>query len=120
VYEEPATAFVAGFVGTSNLLSGRGAETVLGKDGTYSIRPEKIRIDGDLSRAAPPGEIAATGTVTAAVYAGATVRYEVTLDAGGQLSVVRQNSEPVDFPDGRVRLTWRQVHNFRVPEKGQP
>jgi putative spermidine/putrescine transport system ATP-binding protein len=120
VYEEPATAFVAGFVGTSNLLSGRGAETVLGKDGTYSIRPEKIRVDGDLSRAAPPGEIAATGTVTAAVYAGATVRYEVTLDAGGQLSVVRQNSEPVDFPDGRVRLTWRREHNFRVPEKGQP
>jgi putative spermidine/putrescine transport system ATP-binding protein len=122
VYEEPATPFVAGFVGTSNLLSGLSAETVIGKDGTYSIRPEKIRIDGDLSRAAPPGEVAATGTVTSAVYAGATMRYEVTLDAGGQLSVVRQNSEPVDFPDGRVRLTWRREHNFRVPEtsKGQP
>jgi len=120
VYEHPASPFVAGFVGTSNLLSGRGAESVLGRDGTYSIRPEKIRIDGDLSCPAPPGEIAATGTVTAAVYAGATVRYEVTLDAGGQLSVVRQNSEPVDFPDGRVRLTWRREHNFRVPEKGQP
>ena len=118
VYERPATPFVAGFVGTSNLLSGRGAETVLGRDGTYSIRPEKIRIDGDLSHAAPAGEVAATGTVTAVVYAGATVRYEVTLDAGGQLSVVRQNSEPVDFPDGRVRLTWRQEHNFRVPEAG--
>jgi putative spermidine/putrescine transport system ATP-binding protein len=122
VYEEPATPFVAGFVGTSNLLSGLSAETVVGKDGTYSIRPEKIRIDGDLSRAAPPGEVAATGTVTSAVYAGATMRYEVTLDAGGQLSVVRQNNEPVDFPDGRVRLTWRREHNFRVPEtsKGQP
>jgi putative spermidine/putrescine transport system ATP-binding protein len=121
VYEEPATPFVAGFVGTSNLLRGRGAETVLGKEGTYSIRPEKIRIDGDLSRAAPPGEVAATGTITSAVYAGATMRYEVTLDAGGQLSVVRQNDEPVDFPDGRVRLTWRREHNFRVPEtsKGQ-
>jgi putative spermidine/putrescine transport system ATP-binding protein len=118
VYEQPATSFVAGFVGTSNLLRGRGAESVLGRDGTYSIRPEKIRIDGDLSHAAPAGEIAATGTVTSAVYAGATVRYEVTLDAGGQLSVVRQNSEPVDLPDGRVRLTWRKEHNFRVPEAG--
>jgi putative spermidine/putrescine transport system ATP-binding protein len=118
VYEQPATSFVAGFVGTSNLLRGRGAESVLGRDGTYSIRPEKIRIDGDLSHAAPAGEIAATGTVTSAVYAGATVRYEVTLDAGGQLSVVRQNSEPVDFADGRVRLTWRKEHNFRVPEAG--
>ncbi|HEV7651779.1 MAG TPA: ABC transporter ATP-binding protein [Actinophytocola sp.] len=118
VYEQPATSFVAGFVGTSNLLRGRGAESVLGRDGTYSIRPEKIRIDGDLSHAAPSGEIAATGTVTAVVYAGATVRYEVTLDAGGQLSVVRQNSEPADFPAGRVRLTWRKEHNFRVPEAG--
>jgi putative spermidine/putrescine transport system ATP-binding protein len=118
VYEKPATPFVAGFVGTSNLLRGRGAEIVLGRDGTYSIRPEKIRIDGDLSKAAPPGEVAATGTVTTVVYAGATLRYEVALDAGGALSVVRQNTEPVDFPDGRVRLTWRQEHNVRVPEAG--
>src|SRR6266498_540014 len=35
VYEEPATPFVAGFVGTSNLLSGASAEAVLGKEGTY-------------------------------------------------------------------------------------
>ncbi len=121
VYEEPATPFVAGFVGTSNLLSGASAEAVLGKEGTYSIRPEKIHLDGDLTAAAPPGEVAATGTVTSAVYAGATIRYEVTLDAGGRLSVVRQTGEPVEFPDGRVRLTWRREHNFRVPEtsKGQ-
>ena len=120
VYETPASPFVAGFVGTSNLLRGSSAETVIGRDGTYSIRPEKIRIDGDLSHAAPAGEVAATGTVTAAVYAGATVRYEVSLDAGGQLTVVRQNSEPVDFPDDRVRLTWRQEHNVRVPEADPP
>jgi len=118
VYERPATPFVAGFVGTSNLLSGHSAETVVGRPGVYSIRPEKIRIDGDLARAAAAGETSATGTVTAAVYAGATVRYEVTLDAGGQLSVVRQNSEPVEFPDGRVHLSWRHEHNFRVPEAG--
>ena len=116
VYEKPASPFVAGFVGTSNLLRGRSAETVLGRDGTYSIRPEKIRIDADLSHAAPAGEVAATGTVTAVVYAGASVRYEVTLDAGGALAVVRQNSEPVEFPDSRVRLTWRQEHNVQVPE----
>jgi putative spermidine/putrescine transport system ATP-binding protein len=53
------------------------------------------------------------------VYAGATMRYVVTLDAGGQLSVVRQNNEPVDFPDGRVRLTWHHEHIFQIPE-GQP
>src|SRR5262245_746394 len=98
VYERPATEFVAGFVGTSNLLTGRGAETGIGRPGVYSIRPEKIRIDGDLSSPAEAGETNATGTVTDVVYAGATVRYAVALDAGGQLSVVRQNiGEPAEF-----------------------
>ncbi|QWF79527.1 ABC transporter ATP-binding protein [Amycolatopsis sp. CA-230715] len=115
VYERPETAFVAGFVGTSNLLRGRGAESVLGKRGVFSIRPEKIRIDGDLSRTAAPGETSATGTVTNVVYAGATMRYEVSLDAGGRLSVVRQNdSPPPEFTDGRVRLSWSHEHNFPV------
>jgi putative spermidine/putrescine transport system ATP-binding protein len=116
VYEKPETEFVAGFVGTSNLLSGRGAETVIGKPGVYSIRPEKIRVDGDLSSPADAGETSATGTVTDVVYAGATVRYAVALDAGGQLSVVRQNVGSLpEFADGRVRLSWRQDHCYRVP-----
>jgi putative spermidine/putrescine transport system ATP-binding protein len=116
VYERPETEFVAGFVGTSNLLSGRGAETVIGKPGVYSIRPEKIRVDGDLSSPADVGETSATGTVTDVVYAGATVRYAVALDAGGQLSVVRQNVGSLpEFADGRVRLSWRQDHCYRVP-----
>ncbi|HVV10803.1 ABC transporter ATP-binding protein [Amycolatopsis sp.] len=117
IYEHPASAFVAGFVGTSNLLSGRGAEAVIGRGGTYSIRPEKIHLDPDLSSAAEPGEVSATGTVTATHYAGATIRYVVSLDAGGQLSAVRQNSDRApELADGRVRLVWRQEHNFRIPE----
>ncbi|RJQ79526.1 ABC transporter ATP-binding protein [Amycolatopsis panacis] len=119
VYERPASAFVAGFVGTSNLLSGSGAEAVLGRPGIFSIRPEKIRIDDDLAFPAGSGEISATGAVTDVVYAGSTVRYAVALDAGGQLSVVRQNAgEPVRFADGRVRLSWRREHSFQVPEAG--
>jgi len=117
VYEEPATAFVAGFVGTSNLLSGDSAEAVLGTRGVFSIRPEKIRIDPDLSQPAAVGEISATGTVTSTSYAGATVRYVVALDVGGQLSVVRQNAgAPLELADNRVRLCWRQEHNFRITE----
>lgn len=81
VYERPASAFVAGFVGTSNLLGGRGAESVIGRPGLFSIRPEKIRIDDELSEPAAAGETTATGTVTDVVYAGATVRYAVALDA---------------------------------------
>ncbi|NIH82311.1 ABC transporter ATP-binding protein [Amycolatopsis viridis] len=118
VYEKPATAFVAGFVGTSNLLSGDGAEAVLGTRGVFSIRPEKIRIGTDLSQPAAPGEVSATGTVTSTSYAGATVRYVVALDVGGQLSVVRQNAgAPLDLADNRVRLSWRQEHNFRINDQ---
>ena len=42
LYEEPASAFVAGFVGTSNLLEGAVARTLVGTDGTFVIRPEKV------------------------------------------------------------------------------
>ena len=44
VYEHPATRFVAGFVGTSNLLTGDAAQAILGQRGTFTIRPEKIRL----------------------------------------------------------------------------
>ena len=44
VYERPATAFVAGFVGTSNLLGGDAARAILGEDGLFTVRPEKIRL----------------------------------------------------------------------------
>ena len=44
VYERPATVFVAGFVGTSNLLRGDVAERIVGRPGTFTIRPEKIRL----------------------------------------------------------------------------
>ena len=48
LYENPSTAFVAGFVGTSNLLTGEAAPAVLGREGTFSIRPEKIHLDSDV------------------------------------------------------------------------
>ena len=44
VYERPDDMFVAGFVGTSNLLTGDAARQVLGQDGAFTIRPEKIHL----------------------------------------------------------------------------
>jgi putative spermidine/putrescine transport system ATP-binding protein len=117
IYERPASAFVAGFVGASNLLSGSSAEAVVGRPGLYSIRPEKISLDGELTEPVGPERVGATGTITDVAYAGPTMRYEVTLDVGGRLSVVRQNSmEPDGFADGRVRLSWSRRHCFRVPD----
>src|SRR3954452_7562789 len=44
IYERPASRFVAGFVGTSNVLSGEAAQELLGRDGTFTVRPEKVRM----------------------------------------------------------------------------
>ena len=49
VYENPATEFVAGFVGTSNLISGDAARSITGAEATFTVRPEKIHL-------ADPGE----------------------------------------------------------------
>src|SRR5512146_310906 len=43
IYEHPATPFVAGFVGVSNLVSGELAYHITGAQETFSVRPEKIR-----------------------------------------------------------------------------
>src|SRR5215216_3417363 len=45
VYEKPASTFVAGFVGTSNLISGDVAKQLTGSEQMFSVRPEKIHLE---------------------------------------------------------------------------
>ena len=120
VYERPATAFVAGFVGTSNLLTGAAAQAIVGKAGTWSVRPEKIRIDLP-ETAAPPrsGEHSADGTVREVVYVGSSTRFLVDLDAGGSLMALQQNLQTssmdvLAYRESRVRLAWRAEHEFEI------
>jgi len=104
VYERPATPFVAGFVGTSNLLRPDVAHTLLGRDGTWSVRPEKIGLTGPADDP-PPDTTTATGTVSEIVYTGATTRCLVALDGAGS--------------SGGARLTVLMVndgHGRRPPE----
>ncbi|MFJ8357713.1 ABC transporter ATP-binding protein [Streptomyces sp. NPDC093984] len=120
IYERPATAFVASFVGTSNLLQGEAAERVTGAPGTYSIRPEKIRVLKEFALADEPEHSTATGTVAEVVYLGDATRFLVDLDAGGRLTALQQNletsSEDVAAYRGtRVRLTWHRRHAVQVP-----
>ena len=92
VYEHPVSAFVAGFVGTSNLLEGAAARRVVGEDGIFSVRPEKIRLVGP-STGPDHDEVAADGRIEEVVYVGAATRFVVRLDAGGELVALQQNSE---------------------------
>jgi putative spermidine/putrescine transport system ATP-binding protein len=118
VYEHPATPFVAGFVGTSNLLTGDIARTVIGAEGTYTIRPEKIRLAR--SDVEPAGdEQAADGHIREVIYLGPDTRFMVRLDAGGELVVTQQNLETssmgvLSAQGEAVRLMWKRKHVLRL------
>jgi putative spermidine/putrescine transport system ATP-binding protein len=118
VYERPQSEFVAGFVGTSNLLRGEVARRILGRDGVWSVRPEKIRVL-DPEAVAVPGDRSASGVVREVVYVGDVTRFVVELDAGGQLVALQQNletssSDVLAFRGRRVVLAWRPGHEFAV------
>ena len=122
VYERPATQFVAGFVGTSNLLSGGVARTILGQDGTFTVRPEKIRL-GEPDAQPGADEIAASGRIAKVVYLGPDTRYIVALDAGGELVVTQQNlatssTEALALEGKTVRLVWGRQHTLPVGSGG--
>ena len=138
VYERPATRFVAGFIGTSNLLSGR----VAGMEGDLavltfgpqdrvmvpvsgplrtgdpleiSVRPEKI----DLHRAAAPGAGSSilSGVVTEVVYHGTSTNYTVATTAGPELVVFDQNASSAEYLAGRgdhVFLTWSPQFSYPI------
>jgi putative spermidine/putrescine transport system ATP-binding protein len=114
VYEKPATAFVAGFVGTSNILSGATAVAILGTPGTYTVRPEKIHLE-DANAPVPQGSASADGRVHDVVYLGSDTKYHVELAAGGTLAVIKQNmattsSEALAQKGRAVRLVWEHRH----------
>ena len=130
VYERPATAFVAGFVGVSNLVSGQTAKAITGSDQTFTIRPEKIHLC-EVGAPVADGECAAPGRIRDVVYLGMHTRYLVELDGGGDpsassgqvLTVVEQNlrttSMDVLAARGRsVKLVWERAHNRPIVEDG--
>jgi putative spermidine/putrescine transport system ATP-binding protein len=118
VYERPATGFVAGFVGASNLISGEAARSIIGQAGTFTVRPEKIQVIG-------PGEavedrfVVADGRVRDVVYLGSDTKYFITLEGGTELVVIKQNvatssMEALALRDKAVRLSWERRHNLPV------
>jgi spermidine/putrescine transport system ATP-binding protein len=137
-YDRPATEFVAGFLGASNLLPGRAAEQ---KDGIVrvdlerggsvlaatrepienasavqvGVRPEKLRVAGTRGEV-PPDTNALDGRVTLVSYIGVSHQYEVELAGGGELTVYAQNAGGVALPQegDAVRVLWEPEHTFIV------
>ena len=112
VYERPATEFVAGFIGISNLLTRDGVKFV--------VRPEKLRML--LENEQPErGMTVEPGVVEEVVYVGQATRYNIRLDHGEQLVAVRQNMDAADeaphYDGKRIRLAWAPEHTYVLEER---
>jgi spermidine/putrescine transport system ATP-binding protein len=129
IYEQPATRFVAGFIGTSNLLAGRvsrvsGEEAVIevspderivlprraaspGDEVELTVRPEKIII-----AASPPEADGCVlrGTVTEVVYLGTSTNFSVMTTTGADMVVFQQNATSGRSQPGRGETVWLSWH----------
>jgi spermidine/putrescine transport system ATP-binding protein len=141
LYERPATRFVAGFLGVSNLLPGRVEETAdayavcrLGDDAIVrvpraqadgrstieiGVRPEKIRMHAQDAEI-PTGSNLLAGTVRDASYLGVSTQYIIETRHGERVAVYEQNVErtvhgSLHRPGEEVRLSWSPDHTFAVP-----
>jgi len=105
LYARPRTTFVAGFVGTANVLTGEAARRIAGSERSVSIRPEQIKFG-----AAGPGQLGVAGRVIDVQFHGPTSRFEIEAD-GARLAVMTANRD-VDTDAGRpavgdaVELAW--------------
>jgi spermidine/putrescine transport system ATP-binding protein len=140
LYERPATRFVAGFLGVSNLLPARQdgsadgyavlrfaddtavrvpRAAVDGKDSVMiGVRPEKIRLHA-ASADVPAGQNQITGVVRDASYLGVSTSYVVESRHGERLTVYEQNVERTSHgslhrPGDEVRISWSPDHTFAV------
>jgi putative spermidine/putrescine transport system ATP-binding protein len=100
IYERPTTEFVAGFVGTTNILERNGRR--------FSVRPERIELQlgGD-----SPGE---PSTIVDVVFVGAFTRYLVETFAGERLTVVRQYDGSRIEPGTPVHVGWRAEDAYEI------
>lgn len=144
LYERPRTAFVAGFLGVSNLLDGEVTERggtltqVRLGDGTMlqapselvngtgsvrvGVRPEKLRVlavDEHVTDDGEEGLNSLRATVLDASYIGVSTQYLVETADGHKLTVYAQNLETSGageaLADGqRVLLTWKPQHTFVI------
>jgi spermidine/putrescine transport system ATP-binding protein len=142
VYERPATAFVAGFIGTSNLISGhltsadagtgvldlgdgqrvtvplRGSHRV-GAGVELTVRPEKITLTTG------PADTASRlrGTVREVVYLGTSTSYTVDTATGAQMTVFQPNDGTAAVDPARgdtVWLSWATAHSYLLTTAPAP
>jgi putative spermidine/putrescine transport system ATP-binding protein len=113
VYEFPSSEFVASFVGTSNLLTSSESEQLLGKQGIFSIRPEKIHLTKS-------GDRTFTAQVISSLYLGSTTRIGVELPGGTRLFLLQPNdgsSQSLVSIGEFIQIFWDSSHEFHIPPR---
>jgi putative spermidine/putrescine transport system ATP-binding protein len=110
LYERPSSAFVADFVGSSNILA------------KALLRPEKIRLQ-PLDAPVPAACVAKPCEVREATYLGAVTRYQVALDGGGELAVMEANIVPLADhlrlgAGSRVLAVWPEAAAITIGNQG--
>jgi len=127
IYEAPATDFVAKFIGETNLyegtirsVSGQMAELDTAEFGTvyvtdddpppagtrvsWTVRPEKIRIDLERPSSVRGGLNLLSGLVDEPIYSGFQTKFYVRTDQGATLKVIKQHA---DWSDEGPRIRWK-------------
>jgi putative spermidine/putrescine transport system ATP-binding protein len=115
IYERPKNKFVADFVGISNLITADVAKTILGKSGSYTVRPEKISLGSPIS-----GGTTTTGVIKEVEYLGPATRFLVELDAGITLVALRQNTTESSLDvqalrNSKTTLSWEKSSEYEIP-----
>ncbi|SCK12756.1 ABC transporter ATP-binding protein [Vogesella sp. LIG4] len=107
LYNQPATAFVADFVGAANVFDGELAGTLVGHAQAFAVRPERIRLAGQLADA---DAVRVPGKLLDIQYLGAVSRYEVEVFGQKVLSMVLPNEhghvEPQAAIGGAITVAW--------------
>ena len=122
VYERPATRFVAGFVGHLEPAPRRGRRSASSATpGTFTIRPEKIRLAEPDARGRRRRDVGAGHGPRASSTSGPDTRYVVALDAGAELVVTQQNlstssTEALAQQGKAVRLVWKRQHQLPIAD----
>ena len=102
---------------------GRGRQAIVGEAGTFTVRPEKIRLGRAGRRGRRRRDLGARAASAASSTSAPTPASSSRLDAGAELVVTQQNlvtssTDALALEGKAVRLIWKRQHNYRVADSG--
>lgn len=112
IYEHPATSFVASFVGITNLFSGDRAQKIIGRVGTFTLRPEHVQVSFD------PSQTGIGATISSIQYLGAESRVHCTTHENLKVIATVANHDLSQVKVGQLAtLVWKPEAVFEVSLK---